>query len=32
MFRLMWHVLPEDKSIWIAMTSIYGIAEVDQKY
>ena len=25
MFRLMWHVLPEEKSIWIAMTSIYGI-------
>ena len=25
MFRLMWYVLPEEKSIWIAMTSIYGI-------
>ncbi len=25
MFRLMWHVLPEDKSIWIALTNIYGI-------
>jgi len=25
MFRLMWHVLPENKSIWIALTNIYGI-------
>jgi len=25
MFRLMGHVLPENKSIWIGLTSIYGI-------
>ncbi len=25
MFRLMWHVLPEEKSIWIALTNVYGI-------
>jgi len=25
MFRLMWHVLEENKSIWIALTAIYGI-------
>ncbi len=25
MFRLLWHVLPENKSIWIGLTSIYGI-------
>lgn len=25
MFRLMWHVLPENKSIRIGLTSIYGI-------
>lgn len=25
MFRLMWHVLPDSKSIWIALTDIYGI-------
>lgn len=28
MFRLMWHVLPEEKSIWIALTMIYGIGRV----
>ncbi|MCK9466765.1 MAG: 30S ribosomal protein S13 [Candidatus Absconditabacterales bacterium] len=31
MFRLMGHVLPEDKSIWIAMTSIYGIGRSRSK-
>lgn len=25
MFRLMWHVLPENKSIWVWLTSIYWI-------
>lgn len=25
MFRLSWHVLPENKSIWIGLTSVYGI-------
>ena len=25
MFRLSWHVLPENKSIWIWLTSLYGI-------
>lgn len=25
MFRLLWHVLPDNKSIWIALTSIYWI-------
>ena len=25
MFRLMGHVLPDNKSIWIGLTSIYGI-------
>ena len=28
MFRLMGHVLPEEKSIWIALTTIYGIGRV----
>ncbi|HPC34056.1 MAG TPA: 30S ribosomal protein S13 [Candidatus Absconditabacterales bacterium] len=31
MFRLMGHVLPEEKSIWIAMTSIYGIGRSRSK-
>ena len=25
MFRLLWHVLPEKKSTWIALTHLYGI-------
>lgn len=25
MFRVSWHVLPENKSIWIWLTTIYGI-------
>lgn len=25
MFRLLWHVLPDNKAIWIALTYIYGI-------
>lgn len=25
MFRLSWHVLPENKSIWIGLTMVYGI-------
>ncbi len=25
MFRLMGHVLPENKSIWIGLTSLYGV-------
>lgn len=25
MFRLLWHVLPENKSIWVGLTTIYGI-------
>ncbi len=25
MFRLMGHVLPENKSIWVGLTSVYGI-------
>jgi small subunit ribosomal protein S13 len=28
MFRLMGHVLPEDKSIWIALTTIYGVGRI----
>jgi small subunit ribosomal protein S13 len=28
MFRLMGHVLPDNKSIWIALTNIYGIGQV----
>lgn len=28
MFRLIGHVLPEEKSIWIALTNIYGIGRV----
>ncbi|MDR0607228.1 MAG: 30S ribosomal protein S13 [Candidatus Peribacteria bacterium] len=28
MFRLLGHVLPDDKSIWIALTSIYGVGLV----
>ena len=31
MFRLMGHVLPEEKSIWIALTNIYGIGRVRSK-
>ena len=27
----MWHVLPEDKSIWIALTNIYGIGRSRSK-
>lgn len=25
MFRLLWHILPENKSIWIWLTSIFGV-------
>lgn len=25
MLRLMWHVIPDNKSIWIGLTMIYGI-------
>ncbi len=28
MFRLMGHVLPDNKSIWIALTNIYGVGQV----
>lgn len=31
MFRLMWHVLPEEKSIWIALTNIYWIGRSRSK-
>lgn len=31
MFRLHWHVLPDDKSIWIALTNIYGIGRMRSK-
>ncbi len=31
MFRLMGHVLPEEKSIWIALTAIYGIGRERSK-
>ena len=31
MFRLMGHVLPEEKSIWIALTNIYGIGRERSK-
>ncbi len=31
MFRLMWHVLPEEKSIWIALTNVYGIGRIRSK-
>jgi len=31
MFRLMGHVLPEEKSIWIALTMIYGIGRERSK-
>jgi len=31
MFRLIWHVLPDNKSIWIALTNIYGIGQVRSK-
>lgn len=31
MFRLMWHVLEENKSIWIALTAIYGIGRSRSK-
>jgi len=28
MFRIMGHVLPDEKSTWIALTNIYGIGRV----
>ena len=31
MFRLMWHILPENKSIWIALTNIYGVGKSRSK-
>ena len=31
MFRLMGHVLPEEKAIWIALTNIYGIGRERSK-
>lgn len=31
MFRLMWHVLPEEKSIWIGLTGVYGIGRSRSK-
>jgi small subunit ribosomal protein S13 len=31
MFRLMGHVLPEEKSIWIALTNVYGIGQSKSK-
>lgn len=31
MFRLMGHVLPEEKSIWIALTNVYGIGQSRSK-
>ena len=31
MFRLMGHLLPEEKSIWIALTNIYGIGRERSK-
>jgi small subunit ribosomal protein S13 len=31
MFRLLGHVLPDDKSIWIALTNIYGVGLVRSK-
>ncbi len=31
MFRLMGHVLPDNKSIWIALTNIYGIGRIRSK-
>ena len=31
MFRLMGHVLPDNKSIWIALTNVYGIGRVRSK-
>ena len=31
MFRLMGHVLPDNKSIWIALTNIYGVGQTRSK-
>lgn len=31
MFRVMWHVLAEDKSIWIALTAIYWVGRSRSK-
>ncbi len=31
MFRLMWHVLEDNKSIWIGLTAIYGIGRSRSK-
>lgn len=28
MLRLLWHVIPDNKSIWIGLTKIYGIGRV----
>jgi len=31
MFRLMGHVLPDNKSIWIALTNVYGVGQTRSK-
>jgi small subunit ribosomal protein S13 len=31
MFRVHGHVLPENKSIWIALTTVYGIGRIRSK-
>ena len=31
MFRLYWHLLPDNKAIWIALTYIYGIGRSRSK-
>ena len=31
MFRLQWHVLPDKKAIWIALTMVYGIGRSRSK-
>lgn len=31
MFRLLWHIVPDSKNIWIGLTTIYGIGRPKSK-
>jgi small subunit ribosomal protein S13 len=31
MFRLLWHVVPDSKNIWIGLTTVYGIGRPKSK-
>jgi small subunit ribosomal protein S13 len=32
MFRLLWHVVPDSKNIWIGLTTVYGIGRPKSKH